>query len=76
MTARRMWRTAAWVFTVSSALGACALPFLRWRPRLSFDVVGVLWLLMNTPHLFVWGLVISLAILALCCWIRSLLAED
>lgn len=75
MSARRVWTYASWLFSAIALISGCTLPFLKWHPQASFDVLGVGWLLTNSPNLFLWVLFLSMAALALYCWVRTALAE-
>ncbi len=75
MSARRAWTYAAGLFSVITLITGCTLPFLKWHPQASFDVLGVGWLLTNSPNLFLWVLCLFMAVLALYCWVRTALAE-
>lgn len=75
MSPRRIWTAVASFFTLAAVAGGCVLPFLRWQPQAPFDVLGVGWVLMNIPNLFLWTTVLSLAIIALYSWCRAILAD-
>jgi hypothetical protein len=47
---------------------------LRWAPHADFDVVGILWLLQNTPRLVAWLLTAGCLAGGGYCWVRSLRA--
>jgi hypothetical protein len=76
MTPRKLWTIAAWLFTAGAGAAACALPFLKWVPQAPFDILGFMWLLTNTPNLFLWTATIALGVLALYYWAKAVLAGE
>ena len=75
MTPRRLWNIAGLLFAIPAVVAACFLPFLRWVPQASFDILGFAWVLTNAPNLFLWVLVLTFGIAALYCGFRGLLAD-
>lgn len=65
-----VWRGMAWLFTVLALACAAGIPWLRFQPRVDFDVIGVLWILQNAAPLFVCVLALVLAVAAAAAWLQ------
>ncbi len=58
--AQRVYRIGALACALLAVVPGYYAVTLRWMPHIDFDVIGILWLLQNTPRLFAWFLTAAL----------------
>lgn len=62
---RRFLIGLAVVSTLLAATLGWKVSSLEWRPRIDFDVIGVLWLVANLPQLVAWAFFLGSVAVAL-----------
>jgi hypothetical protein len=75
MSVRRIWRWSVWVFAAMGVVAAYVYFRLDWAPRFNFDILGVVWLFLNSAKVGAMVVMVLSFAFSAYLWGRSQLAR-